>query len=81
MFDAGKVIRFTFDRPVVTDSLRIWLDGNRLSNRVRQNGPASYATDINITLPRGPHRVRVTGMAGNGVSFDLSWGFLTGVRS
>ena len=81
MYDAGDVIRFTFNRPVVTDSLRIWLDGNRLPNRVRQNGPMSFATDIDGPLPRGPHRVRITGMSGNGVPFDVSWGFVTGTRS
>jgi hypothetical protein len=81
MYDAGNVIRFTFNRPVVTDSLRIWLDGNRLPNRVRQSGPASFAMDIDVPLPRGPHRVRVTGMTGNGVPFDVSWGFVTGARS
>ena len=53
MYDAGNVIRFTFNRPVVTDSLRIWLDGNRLPNRVRQSGPASYAMDIDVPLPSG----------------------------
>ena len=80
MYDAGNVIRFTFNRPVVTDSLRIWLDGNRLPNRVRQSGPASYATDIDVDLPAGPHRVRITGMSGNGIPFDVSWGFVTGAR-
>jgi hypothetical protein len=79
MDDAGDVIRFT--RPVVTDSLRIWLDGNRLPNGVRQSGRASFAMDIDVPLPQGPHRVRITGMTGNGVPFDVSWGFVTGARS
>lgn len=81
MFDAGNVIRFTFNRPVVTDSLRVWLDGNRLRDDLRQNGPASFAIAIDGPLPRGPHRVRVTGMSGNGVPFDVSWGFVTAARS
>ncbi len=81
VYDAGDVIRFTFNRPVVVDSLRIWIDGNRVRNDLRQSGPAAFAVDLDGPLPRGPHRVRVTGMTGNGVQFDVSWGFVTAARS
>lgn len=81
VYDAGSVIRFTLNRPVVVDSMRIWLDGNRLPNRLRQTGPASYSIDLDGPLPRGPHRVHITGMTGNGVPLDVAWGFVTAARS
>lgn len=81
VYDAGSVVRFTFNRAVVVDSLRVWVDGNRLRNDLRQNGPASFAIDLDAPLPRGPHRVRITGMTGNGAQFDVSWGFVTAARS
>ena len=80
VYDDVNVIRFAFNRPVVVDSLRVWLDGNRVRHDLRQNGPAAYAIDIDGPLPPGPHRVRVTGMSGNGEQFDISWGFVTGGR-
>jgi len=81
IFNSGPTIRFGFNRPVVTDSLRIFVDGNRLTNGLRQNGPAAYSVDLPFPLPRGPHRVRITGMGGNGMRFDLDWGFVTAARS
>lgn len=75
--DEVHAIRFTLNRPVVVDSLRIWIDGNRVRNDLRQSGPASFAMDLDGPVPPGPHRVRVTGMTGNGAQFDVSWGFVT----
>jgi hypothetical protein len=81
VYEKVNVVRFTFNRQVVVDSLRVWLDGNRVRNgALRQTGAASYAVDIDGPLPRGPHRVRVAGMSGNGASFDLNWGFTTAAR-
>lgn len=80
VYDEVNVIRFTFNRPIVIDSVRVWLDGNRMRNDLRQRGPAAYAIDIDGPLPSGPHRVRVTGMSANGTPFDINWGFATAAR-
>jgi hypothetical protein len=80
VYETGSVIRFAFNRPVVLDSLRIWLDGNRVRTNLRQNGASSYAIDLDSPMPPGPHRVRITGVTGNGVPFDVAWGFVTAAR-
>jgi hypothetical protein len=63
-----------FTRSARTATVRVYLDGNDVTYRagVRANG-FSYTPPAPLSF--GAHRVRVTGLAVDGTSFDRAWTF------
>ncbi|MBV9271222.1 MAG: copper amine oxidase N-terminal domain-containing protein [Candidatus Eremiobacteraeota bacterium] len=69
-------IHATFSEPVNRDSMRVYIDGNDVTNSVYAN-----ANGFDVTPPTplraGTHHVRVTGTTQAGASFDRGWNFTT----
>lgn len=72
--DRFAVMSAEFSRNVVTDSLRIWIDG---ANRTMQSGASSTGFSFRPPAPLdfGSHTVRVAGRGRDGTGFDRSWSF------
>lgn len=77
VFNSRQTINFNFSRRVRLSALRVSVDGTNITSSVSQRGSAFFAP-IPFPLPRGPHRVRVTGSTVDGIPFDLSWSFVRG---
>ena len=63
-----------FSRAAQPDSVRVWLDGNDISNRSNTSaGGFSYTPPAPLAF--GAHKVRAAGTARDGSRFDRSWSF------
>lgn len=72
--DRFSVISAQFSPRVQPDTVRILLDGNNITSRSGVSG-SSFSYKPPAPLDVGPHTVRVTGVANNGVRFERSWTF------
>lgn len=72
--DRFVTISAEFSHRVVQDSVRVLLDGNNITNRCGVS-PTGFSYKPPAPLDFGAHRVRVSGRAPGGSSFDQSWSF------
>ena len=68
------VISAQFSRQVNTDSVRIWLDGNNITNRCGISA-SGFSYKPPAPLDFGSHNIRVTGNGVGGAVFDRGWTF------
>lgn len=77
IFNRNPRIRFAFDRPARFSTIRVWVDGQNVTSGLETNGQA-YVVTLPSPLPRGRHRVRVTGNTQGGAPFEFAWNFVQG---
>jgi hypothetical protein len=70
----SPAIHANFSEPIDGNSLRVYIDGNNVTNFVYEN---SNGFDLTPPAPlsSGAHRVRVSGTTSAGASFDTGWTF------
>jgi hypothetical protein len=72
--DRFGVIGAQFNVSVNAGSIRVWLDGNNITNRTGTSA-TGFSYKPPAPLDFGAHTVRVAGRGPGGVAFDRSWSF------
>jgi hypothetical protein len=72
--DRFVTIAAEFSHRVAQDSVRVWLDGNNITNRSGVSA-SGFSYKPPASLDFGSHTVRVSGRAPGGSPFDHSWSF------
>jgi Copper amine oxidase N-terminal domain len=72
--DRFSLIAAQFNVGVNAGSIRVWLDGNNITNRTGTSS-TGFSYKPPAPLDFGSHTVRVSGRGPGGVPFDRSWSF------